>query len=563
MHSAFKPIVRAALFYLLSVLAIAAVLVAGKYAADSVRGALSAREQLGVVLDVQEQTARYRQGASAELAERMKTAQGLPLAAIDGRIRSVTTQLASKPATAPESLPALLKAGPQAYAAQLAAGYQDQLERALLTQELAYLQQLRAHLFALASRTAAAAELKRLLEQHRSVYARLLDKQRQVASLGWIDKQRMERPWARSPALHRLAADIHALTAENNRAAAAYRAQALALRRMQAVSATREFAIDEGRLDSSVAVLQVQVNEARDAVASNLLTRLAEPMRQALPVALGILLLCLAGKAAIRLVFYFVLAPLATRGAPLSLDQGGSSAPPVALVSASAVSQALTLAPDEELLVLLDYLQSAPVGAAGSTRWLIKGRWWASLTSGAVLLTCVRTRSPGQQVTLSASDDGLSEIALLRVPAGQALVIQPRALVGLVAGRDQAIDIRWHWRLASLHAWLTLQLRFFVIRGPVTLALQGKRGVRVQAARDTHAVRQSATLGFSSDTAYATVRSEPFLPYLRGRAPLLHDRFGGSGVYIYDETPEAGGKPGRVGRGLEGLTDTLLKLVGY
>jgi len=151
---------------------------------------------------------------------------------------------------------------------------------------------------------------------------------------------------------------------------------------------------------------------------------------------------------------------------------------------------------------------------------------------------------------------------LLRIPAGQALVIRPRALVGVVADRRGPIDIRWQWRLASLHAWLTLQLRYFVIRGPLTLAVQGRRGVRMQAAQASHAIRQNATLGFSTDVAYSTVRSEPFLPYLRGQAPLLSDRFGGAGVYLYDETP-GGGRQGRISRGLEGITDALLKLVGY
>ena len=209
------------------------------------------------------------------------------------------------------------------------------------------------------------------------------------------------------------------------------------------------------------------------------------------------------------------------------------------------------------------YLQSAPVGAARSTRWLVKGRPWASLTSGMALLTCVRSPSPEEAVVLSASDDGLSEIALLRVPPGQALVIQPRALVGLVTRQGHPVDIAWRWRLASLHAWLTLQLRFFVVRGPVTLAVQGKRGVRVQPAQGSQSIRQTATLGFSTGVAYSTVRSEPFLPYLRGQAPLLNDRFGGAGVYLYDETPGAGRRQGRIGRGLEGLSDALLKLVGY
>jgi len=571
LHSALKPIIRAALYYLLSVLAIALVLLAGSYLVDGIKGALSSRDRLALMAGVQIQVDAYRQEQVARLRMRLGEARRLPLTAVDDRIRTVTRELAETRREEAGELAFLLDAGPEQYAAQLASRYQARLARALLTQELGYLQQVRAHLFAVQSRQAALDELGRLLERHRAVYARLLQKRQEVDRLGWVDARRMQYPWARSPKLDRLAAEVRSLTAENNRAAAAYRAQALALRRMQTVSDLGEFAPDGHALDLALRPLAEQVAEARAAVSGDVLSRLAAPLRQVLPLAVGILVAAIAGRAVIRAFFYFVLAPLATRGAPVRLDraqlglqagQGGQAPPAVALLSPSAVSQTLRLAPGEELLVLPSYLQSAPVGAARSTRWLIRDRPWASLSAGMAMLTCVRTRNAGEEVVLSASDDGLSEIALLRIPAGQALAIQPRALVGVVASHGGAIDIGWHWRLASLHAWLTLQLRFFVLRGPLTLAVQGRRGVRAQEARATQALRQTATLGFSTGVAYSTVRSEPFLPYLRGQAPLLYDRFGGAGIYLYDETPGAG-RSGRVRRGLEGVTDALLRLVGY
>ena len=569
MHSALKPILRAALFYLLSVLAIAGVLVAGGYLVDAVKGAVGARERLALLTGVQQELARYRQDGGAAVQARLAAARELPLAALDERIRGVSAELAAQTAHAADErgeLAILLDAGPERYATGLAARYQARLAQALLQQELAYLQGLRGQLLALQSRAAAASELARLHAQHRSAYDRVLRKRQEIAQLGWIEARRMEHPWARSPRLDKLAAELHQLTAENNRLAAAWRAQAQALQRMRSVSALPAFALDERQLDQVLAPLEEQVATARAAVAGHWLTRIAEPFKRVLPLACAILAMAILGRAAIRAVFYFVLAPLVTRGPPLRLERQGdcpADGEGVEVLAPSAVSQTLRLRPEEELLVLPAYLQSAPVGAARSTRWLVKGRPWASLTSGMALLTCVRSPSPEEAVVLSASDDGLSEIALLRVPPGQALVIQPRALVGLVTRQGHPVDIAWRWRLASLHAWLTLQLRFFVVRGPVTLAVQGKRGVRVQPAQGTQSIRQTATLGFSTGVAYSTVRSEPFLPYLRGQAPLLNDRFGGSGVYLYDETPGAGRRQGRIGRGLEGLSDALLKLVGY
>lgn len=563
MHSALKPILRAALFYLLSVLAIAAVLVAGSYLVDAVRGALGAHERLGRLESVREQLARYRQEQGAALRARIDTASRLPLAAVDARIRAASAELAAAGPDERGELALLLDAGPERYAAQLAGRYQARLARVLLRQELAYLQGLRAHLLALQGRAAAADELAKLHAQHRAAYARVTRKRQEIAQLGWIEARRMAYPWARSPRLRQLATELDALTAENNRIAAAWRAQSQALQRMRTLAALPAFALDERQLDGALRPLQEEIAAARAAVTEHWLTRIAEPFERALPLACGILVLAITGRAAIRAVFYFVLAPLVTRRPPLRLEcnsEAGQAAA-VALLSPSAVSQTLRLARQEELLVVPAYLQSAPVGAARSTRWLMEGRPWVSLTSGMALLTCVRTADPGDAVVLSASDDGLSEIALLGVPAGRALVIQPRALVGLVARQGRPLDIRWRWRLGSLHAWLTLQLRFLVVRGPVTLAVQGKRGVRVQPARGGQSIRQNATLGFSADAAYSSVRSEPFLPYLRGQAPLLNDCFGGPGIYLYDETPGAG--KGRIGRGLEGLGDALLKLFGY
>lgn len=571
MQSAFKPLLRAAVFYLLSVLAIAVVLVVGSYLVDGIRGALSACDKLEAAAAVHDELLRYREARETAILDELAAVRKLPLAALDARIRSVGDALRSNVPEDEDALTGLLKGGPGEYAQQLAGRYKARLDRELLVQELAYLQQLRAHLVALDNHALAVRERERLLERHRAGYARLMEKRKEQSRLGWIDARRMQYPWARSPALDRLAHDIAALTAENARAAAAYRAQDAALRRMPAAQGLRNFALDRQGLDRVLLPLEKQLAEARLAVSRDPLARLAAPLLRALPLACAILFLCLAGRAAIRAFFYFVLAPLATRAAPVRLDpaapragQGGAHGAAVELLSPSAVSQAITLAPHEELLVLPHYLQSVPVAATKTTRWLIRGRWWASLASGMALLTSVRTRNPDDPVVLSSSDDGLSEIAVVRIPAGRALAIHPRALVGLVADTRTPPGIGWHWRLNTLHAWLTLQLRFFVLRGPLTLALQGKRGVRVQPARGMHASRQSATLGFSTDVAYSTVRSAPFLPYLRGQNALLNDRFEGSdGIYLYDETPQADRKAGRVGRGLEGLTDALLKLVGY
>ena len=120
-------------------------------------------------------------------------------------------------------------------------------------------------------------------------------------------------------------------------------------------------------------------------------------------------------------------------------------------------------------------------------------------------------------------------------------------------------------RLASLHAWLTLQLRYLVFHGPCRLILKGCRGVRAEEPRagQPRVINQAATIGFSANLEYRTTRCETFVPYLRGQAELFDDQFaGGPGRLVYEEVPGGNRRGGVTGRGLEGLMDGLLKAFG-
>lgn len=154
-------------------------------------------------------------------------------------------------------------------------------------------------------------------------------------------------------------------------------------------------------------------------------------------------------------------------------------------------------------------------------------------------------------------------MALIDVPEGAAMVFQPRGLVGVVFRAVTPPRITSHWRLASPHAWLTLQFRYLVFHGPVGLIARGCRGVRVERADGERSIRQDATLGFSAGLRYANGRSTPALSYLRGERALFVDRFAGeAGYFVYEEIPRKGRTAGIGGRGLEGFTDALLKAFG-
>lgn len=176
-------------------------------------------------------------------------------------------------------------------------------------------------------------------------------------------------------------------------------------------------------------------------------------------------------------------------------------------------------------------------------------------------LTAVRADEPFS-ATVSSGNDALAELLSFEITRGEAVCLRPTNLVGVIQKRDAPVEITSHWRLGSLQAWLTMQFRYLVFHGPVTLIVKGGRGVRIESA-DGRSVEQVSTVGFSANLDYSTSRTETVLAYLSGKKGLLRDRFvGRSGFFIYEEMPDPSKRSGISGRGIEGVSDAILKLVG-
>ena len=93
--------------------------------------------------------------------------------------------------------------------------------------------------------------------------------------------------------------------------------------------------------------------------------------------------------------------------------------------------------------------------------------------------------------------------------------------------------------------------------------MKGCRGIRIESAGNGRLINQAATLGFSANLDYSNVRCETFVSYWTGKEDLFNDLFRGeSGVYVYEETPDARRPGGLGGRPLEGFTDAVLKMFG-
>ncbi len=273
------------------------------------------------------------------------------------------------------------------------------------------------------------------------------------------------------------------------------------------------------------------------------------------------LLLLIAMPWLIRTFLYYIIAPLAERRAAIRIAVPGGTTAPVLPTVPSRISIPVELAPDEELLVRQHYLQTTSLTGEKRTRWLLDYRHpLSSIAAGLAFLT--RIGGDNDTTTISAVEDPFAELAELELPSGASCVLHSRALVALAQPAGQAMRITSHWRLFSLNAWLTLQLRYLVFHGPARLIVKGGRGVRIEGARSGRIFGQDQLVGFSADLAYSVTRNETFAPYLLGREPLFKDKVEtGGGVLVIEEAPLAGRRSGSRGA-LEGALDAFLKVFG-
>jgi uncharacterized protein (AIM24 family) len=316
-----------------------------------------------------------------------------------------------------------------------------------------------------------------------------------------------------------------------------------------------------GPLDELIAAKKTAVESAEQEV-----QRVLTSVRRTFLQAFGILVLVTLAPVGVKAIWYWLLAPIVERRPPIRLRMGGTQGPASqgepSRCKISAVSQDIVLDEGEELLVHPDFLQSSTSHSHKSTKWLLDVHYpFTSIAAGMVMLTRVRstTREP---LAVSSRNDALSEIGVITLHTGDALVLQPRSLVGVVQRSGSPIRIRRRW-VFGLSAWITLQFRYLVFEGPGKLLVQGCRGVRVEPAGSGRSIDQNATMGFSANLDYRPRRSETFSAYVMGVNGLFNDSFTGApGYCVYEEMPYLGRRSGITGRGLEGITDGLLKVVG-
>ncbi len=332
------------------------------------------------------------------------------------------------------------------------------------------------------------------------------------------------------------------------------------------------FAIQPATANEALSQIDQEIAARGKKIQSHLAQKASGPVIKVIPTAALILLSFILAPIAIKAIFYFVIAPLATRRPPINLlpESSGKLDGEYSIPSSdfsqtklSAVSFPVTVDDLHELLIQPDYLQSASIEGTKEMKWLMDWSYpMSSLASGMIALTRIRTEKP-KIFVISSTQDHLSEVGIISITEGSALVFQPHSLIGILQRKDNPVRITSAWRFNSLHAWLTLQFRYLIFHGPVKLIVKGCRGIRVEKAGTGRSINQAATLGFSANLDYSTIRCGTFGAYLMGRDELFNDYFTGkSGFYVYEEMPNSGNKYATFGRGIPGITDSILKVFG-
>ena len=378
--------------------------------------------------------------------------------------------------------------------------------------------------------------------------------------------RRIRGPWRELRAARQ---ELESLRVQRERAATAQRAWQASLAGARRVYEQQQSAMRAAR--APVDALRQRIAGKEEQLAGHWASRVWEAVKPVLGWALWLTILIIVAPPAIKAFWFFVVAPAAARMEPVRIrpDRTGDifwAADRIAGVPprpGSAVSWRLALRPDEELLVRPDYLQSSVNDARFDSKLLLSREIpFGSLAAGLVGLTRIRAESE-TSAAISATRDLIDEVGAIEVPDGSAVVFKPRNLIGIVQPIDRPMRLERIWRIRQLSSWLTLHLRHLVFHGPCALVVKGARGIALEPAEGGRRVAGAATMGWSTGLSHSVRRSETFLAYLTGKQSLFNDSFeGAKGKVISEERPRAGAQSGLFGRGLEGIGDAMLKIVG-
>lgn len=574
MRKIFEQIIRWLVKYSISFILIIVVLLAGNYVRKQYHNLESVNVEIDLLKSAIPEIQDFFLNEKKSVVARVSAIDKKVIGRIEERKHEIDAEIANK-ISSRETISDFFTTS---ISTRIINGYKLDIEIELLRQEREYISNLSS--IANAQIDIEAGEIE--LEKRRLIHAALFKQYQEngVKFENALKESKTSFSYSKkyvslNPAIGKLDREQISLAEDNQKAQSEYKVQKKLLDiskheiniRKNALS---YFKVNEDKIFAILNPLKHAIQEKENLVLDNWLTKIQNPSLSLAQIALMILAGAILVPIGIKSTFYFVFALLASKRPPICILPKSSG--PIDGLSdcesfdssrISTVSVKIMVDDSHELLLHPEFIQTLSVHGKTDTKLLLD---WScplsSLAAGLIGLTRIRS-DHSEVVVVSSTKDPFSEIATLTLSEDSALVFQPRSLVGVLYRKGNPVRISRHWRIWSLHAWLTLQLRYLVFHGPATLIVRGCRGVRVEKAGKGRRINQASTMGFSANLLYSTTRTETFWPYLIGEQELFVDSFDGDfGYYVYEEMPNYGKKSGITGRGLEGITDSFLKVFG-
>ena len=291
---------------------------------------------------------------------------------------------------------------------------------------------------------------------------------------------------------------------------------------------------------------------------SSLSARVVDQWFRTWPYLLGTALLVVFLPYVLRTAGYFVLMPVVSRAhRPIRLAAGRET--PTSDLRTAAAERTLTvrLRAGEVLSARSEHVR--PV--QGTVRSQLLYDWrspFISFAAGLYGLSRVTGGAGGSSATLSTPDDPDSYLMRIDFTDHPGVVVHPRHVVGVLG--TPRLEKHWRWGVQAFATW---QLRYIAFAGTGSLVVEGSGDVvATRPAGGSVRMEQHLVMGFDSRLAVGVDRTEVFVPYLRGRTPLVDDEFTGTHPFFWQKS-NADGPRNPVARTFSAFFSGLGKLLGF
>jgi len=272
--------------------------------------------------------------------------------------------------------------------------------------------------------------------------------------------------------------------------------------------------------------------------------------------AIAVLALVLPG--ALRVVNYFLLMPLVSRmHKPIHLAAGSENAAADLRTTAAQRTLPIQLGAGEVLSARSEHVR--PV--QGKVRSGLLYDWtspFISFAAGLYGLSRITGDGGGSSATLATPDDPNSYLMRIDFKDHPGVVMHPKHVVGVMGAPE--LKTRWRWGIQSFATW---QVRYIMFAGTGSLIVQGSGDVVATTPRGKSTrMEQHLVMGFDSRLTVGVNRTEVFLPYLRGRTPLVDNEFTGHHPLFWQKS-SADGPSNPIAKTFDAIFSALGKLFGF